>query len=69
MIVRVAAVKVPHIPLHTIRTRAIATGVIDIGTKEPVKGVFFERTDCFAEQPCTDEQEEVGHNNQEDCQG
>jgi hypothetical protein len=55
MVVGVAAAKVPHVALYTIRTWTIATGVIGICTKKLIKGVLLECSNSLAEQSCADQ--------------
>ncbi len=63
---RVAAVEVPHVPLDGVRARSSTARVIDVHAEEVVERIFLERADGLAEQPRADEEQEVGHDDEED---
>lgn len=64
--VGVAAVQMPHIALDPVGARPIAAGIVDVCAKQSVERVLLERTDSLAEQPGTDEEQEIGHDYEED---
>ena len=68
----VATVEVPHVPFHGVRAGAVAARVVDVHAEEVVERVLLERADGLAEQPRADEEQEVGHDDEEDgerCMG
>ncbi|KAG6816329.1 hypothetical protein H0H87_006928 [Tephrocybe sp. NHM501043] len=56
----------PDIALDAVRSRSRSSRIINISAKEFVKHVLLKRADGFAEETCTDKQDQVGHDHQED---
>lgn len=61
-----ATVKMPHITLHTVWPWASATSIVNVGTNYVIECICLECRGGSAKQPSTDEQEEVGHDDQKD---
>ena len=62
----VATVEMPYVSAHIVRARAISSRVVDVGAKQVVKRILLERANGLGKQPCANEEQEVGHDDQED---
>ena len=59
----------PDVALNIVRPWAVPTQVIDVGTKEMIESVYLEAADGLAEEASADEEEKVGHDDEEDGEG
>jgi hypothetical protein len=57
----------PYIASNIIAARAGSCCIIGGGTKEEEKCTSFEVRDSLAEQARADDEQEIGHDDEEDC--
>ena len=69
VIFRITTVKMPDASSDVIRPRSVPSSVVDIRTEEVIKVIFLKVPDCFREEAGADEEDEVGHDDEErrDC--
>ncbi len=58
----------PHISSDVIASWAVTSCIINVSAKERIKSMTFKGPDTFAEQTRADEEQEVGHQDEEDSQ-
>jgi hypothetical protein len=56
----------PDVSLNRISSWSTSTCIVNICPEKYVESVCLEGTDGLTEQTCSDEEEEVGHNDEED---
>ena len=69
IVIGIAAVQMPYIALDTVCAGTIASSVTGISAEENVKCMLLEWTGGFAKETCADQEDKVGHDNEENWEG
>jgi len=69
VVLGVAAGKVPDVALNFVGPWAVPTRIVDVGAEESIKSVLFEAADGATEEARADEEQKIGHDDEEDSEG